>query len=201
MEPCSSPPPPPKYLERPSPSSQKGGTLIAADVTDLATHVQRLCDPDGYRPTPCPRCGHGVLHVHDYRGRVLRADPAAVVITVVRYRCAGVACGARWLLLPLLLARHLWRRWTVVATALFHRRPPNWPPVPRRTVRRWRARLRMAGRLLAQLLATSGAPHLAAVAARVGLTPSRGQLVTALAQPLEAVAALLHRLAPGVRLM
>ena len=59
----------------------------------------------------------------------------------------------------------------------------------------------MAGRLLAQLLATSGAPHLAAVAARVGLTPSRGQLVTALAQPLEAVAALLHRLAPGVRLM
>jgi hypothetical protein len=142
-----------------------------------------------------------VLHVHDYRRRVLRADPAGVVITVVRYRCTAVACGARWLLLPLLLARHLWRRWTVVATALFHRRPPNWPPVPRRTVRRWRARLRLAGRLLAQLLAASGAPHLAAVAARIGLTPSRGQLVTALAQPLAAVAALLHRLAPGVRLM
>ncbi len=34
-----------EYLERPSPFSQKGGTLIAADVTGPATHVQRLCDP------------------------------------------------------------------------------------------------------------------------------------------------------------
>ena len=68
-----SPPPSPRYLERPYTSSQKGGTLIAEEVTDLETHARRLCDPDGYRPSCCPRCGHGVLHVHDYRSRVLRA--------------------------------------------------------------------------------------------------------------------------------
>ncbi len=31
-------------------STQKGGTLIAEDVTDHATHERRICDPDGYRP-------------------------------------------------------------------------------------------------------------------------------------------------------
>ena len=58
----------PRYLERRYGSSQKGGTLIAEDVRDLETHERRLCDPDGYRPRRCPRCGHDVLHVHDSPG-------------------------------------------------------------------------------------------------------------------------------------
>ena len=117
-----SPPQPPRYLKHPYASSQKGGTVIAEDVTDLATHDQRLCDPDGYRPSCCPRCGYGVLHVHDYRPRVLRADPDRAVIKVVRHRCMGADCGARWLTLPLLLARGLWRRWAVVEATTQERR-------------------------------------------------------------------------------
>src|SRR5207253_2889976 len=50
-------------------STQKGGTLIAEDVTEHAKHERRICDPDGYRPPFCPRCGKGPLHVHDYRER------------------------------------------------------------------------------------------------------------------------------------
>jgi hypothetical protein len=59
-------------------SSQKGGTIIAEDVTDRATHERRVCDPDGYRPPFCPNCGGRTLHVHDYRERVLRAEPGAL---------------------------------------------------------------------------------------------------------------------------
>ncbi len=54
-------------LVRLRPSSQKGGTIIAEDVTDRATHDRRICDPDGYRPAFCPNCGERTLHVHDYR--------------------------------------------------------------------------------------------------------------------------------------
>jgi len=196
-----SPPQPPKYLEYPYASSQKGGTLIAEDVTDLETHERRLCDPDGYRPSSCPRCGHTVLHLHDYRPRVLRADPDRAEITVVRHRCVGAECGARWQILPLLLARHLWRRWVVVKAAAVGRRPADWPPVPPRTQRRWRARLRMAGRRLTQVLAASGSATLEEVAQRVGLRATRLDVVLALGLTLSAAAALVHRLAPGLRLM
>ena len=196
-----SPPQPPRYLQRRYASTQKGGTLIARDVTDVETHERRVCDPDGYRPSCCPRCGHDVLHVHDYRPRVLRADPDRVVIKVVRHRCVGAECGARWLILPFLLARHLWRRWVVVEAATVGRRPADWPPVPQRTQRRWRARLRMAGRLLTQVLAASGSATLEEVAQRVGLTATRLDVVLALGLTLSAAAALMHRLAPGLRLM
>ncbi len=196
-----SPPQPPRYLERPYASSQKGGTLIAEDVTDVEAHERRLFDPDGYRPSCCPRCGHAVLHVHDYRFRVLRADPDRVEIKVVRHRCVGPDCGARWLTLPLLLARHLWRRWAVVEATTRDRRPVDWPPVPARTARRWRARLRMAGRRLTQVLAASGLPSLEGVAQYLGLTATRLDVVLALGLTLSSVAALVHRLAPGLRLM
>ena len=66
-------------LVRLRPSSQKGGTIIAEDVTDRATHEHRICNPDGYRPAFCPNCGDTTLHVHDYRERVLRAEPGAPV--------------------------------------------------------------------------------------------------------------------------
>ena len=196
-----SPPQPPKYLEHRYASSQKGGTLIAEDVTDPQTHARRQSDPDGYRPTCCPRCGHGVLHVHDYRSRVLLADPDGAAIKVVRHRCMAAECGARWLTLPLLLARHLWRRWPVVEATTQDRRPPDWPPVPARTRRRWRARLGDAGRVLTQVLAATGLPALEAVAQRVGLTATRLEVVLALGLPLSAAAALLPRLAPGLRLL
>lgn len=195
------PPQPPSYLDHRYPSTQKGGTLIAEDVTDLAAHERRLCDPNGYRPPVCPRCGHGVLHVHDYRGRVLRADPERAMTTVVRHRCARASCSARWLILPLLLARQLWRRWEVVEASTLGRRPAQWPSVPARTRRRWRARLQMAGRLLVQVLAASDAAVLGRVAERVGLAGSRLELVLALGFSLSHAAALLHRLAPGLRLM
>lgn len=195
------PPHPPRYLERPYASSQKGGTLIAEDVTDLETHKRRLSDPDGYRPPCCPRCGHRVLHVHEYRPRALRADPDAVATKTVRHRCANADCGARWQTVPRFLARHLWRRWVVVEAATVGRRPHDWPPVPKRTRRRWRARLRLGARVLTQVLAASGLPTLEDVAKRVGLTATRLDVVLALGLPLCAAAALLHRLAPGLRLM
>ena len=48
-------------LVRLRPSSQKGGTIVAEDVTDRATHDRRLCDPDGYRPAFCPNCGESYM--------------------------------------------------------------------------------------------------------------------------------------------
>ena len=41
------------------PSTQKGGTLIAEEVTDWATHERRLSDPDGYRLPLAPDAGRG----------------------------------------------------------------------------------------------------------------------------------------------
>jgi len=46
--------PPPDHeacLVRLRPSSQKGGTIIAEDVTDRATHDRRICNPDRLRDT------------------------------------------------------------------------------------------------------------------------------------------------------
>src|SRR5207302_2631404 len=132
-------------------SSQKGGTLIAEEVTDHATHERRICDPDGYRLPFCPRCGKGPLHVHDYRERVLRAELRKPVALIVRLIC--VSCEAIWQILPLFIARHLWRTWNVVRNALRpdHQasspsEPQHWPKVPPRTVRRWLERAQIVPR-------------------------------------------------------
>jgi hypothetical protein len=101
----------------------------------------------------------------------------------------------------LLLARHLSRRWEVVEASTLGRRPADWPAVPARTRRRWRARLRTAARVLVQVLAASGSAALARVAERVGLSATRRDVVLALGVPLSGAAALVHRLAPGLRLM
>ena len=86
-------PVPEACLSRPYSSSQKGGTLIAAEVFDLATHERRLEDLEAYRPAACPRCD-AALHVHDLRPRVLRSEPEGAT-EVVRFRCADRAgCGA-----------------------------------------------------------------------------------------------------------
>lgn len=205
------PPPSEACLVRQRPSSQKGGTIIAEDVTDRALHEQRICDPDGYRPTFCPHCGDRTLHVHDYRERVLRAEPGEPVARVVRHECVG--CAAIWQILPAFIARHLWRTWRVIEHTLTEAasppEPSRWPPVPERTRRRWQTRWRRPAQMLGQVLAACGHATWAALA--TGLAPGAtcAGLVAAYAvtqatpsgQQLAAVAALIDRLAPRMRLM
>lgn len=201
-------------LYRPYRSSQKGGTLIAEDVRDFETHKRRLATPDGYRPSCCPSCYHPVLHVHDYRSRLLQLVAMLVVVQVVRHRCMG--CGARWQTLPAFLARHLWFNWPVVqqaceaAAAAEAGKPFEVQKRPvikatrgpsRRTVLRWLGRLHCCARRLSQLLASSAEASLVAVAQQLGLEVKRSEVVAALGRPMWAVAALIHRLMPGVRLM
>lgn len=208
--------PPPEMeacLVRLRPSSQKGGTIVAEDVTDLATHDRRLCEPEGYRPPFCPKCRGTTLHVHDYRERILRAEPGRPVAVVVRHVC--VSCAAVWQTLPRFIARNLWRTWRVVERGLTGLAPPTegdtrrWPSVPERTRRRWRARWRRPARFVAQVLASCGEAAWAAVGAGVGPGATCAELVaayagatmTAAGHLLAAVAALIYRLQPKVRLM
>lgn len=191
------PPPAPVCLERPYPSSQKGGTLIAEDVLDLVEHRRRLAAPDGYRPPGCPHCFCLRLHAHDFRERHLRGDPRAPLITVRRYRCAG--CGGCWQVLPRLVARWLWRSWSVVEQALGLGVAVL--IVPRQTLSRWRVRLASEARSLLQALAGSAQPALEAVTASLGLNATRGALARGCGQTLGGFAALVHRLVPGLRLM
>ena len=208
------PPRPEACLVRLRPSSQKGGTIIAEDVTDLATHDRRLCDPDGYRPAFCPNCGDKTLHVHDYRERILRAEPGDPVARVVRHECVG--CDAIWQTLPAFIARHLWRTWRVVQHALRGAAPlpatldqGRWPRVPERTRRRWCARWLRPARFLAQVLTGCGEAAWAGLAGVLGPEATCADLVAAYGgavamrtgEPLAAVAALVYRLQPKVRLM
>jgi hypothetical protein len=204
----SPPPPAPPCLDRAYASSQKGGTVIVDDVTDLAEHAARLADPDGYRPLRCQKCRASQLHVHDYPSRKPRADPNLVEIKIVRYRC--YECEAVWRVLPRFMARHLWRTWRVVEwSALDAPKPTNAPPVPRSTVARWRARLSAAARVLVAVVATSGSTILEAVAAAVGLEARREDVVfehaaATSAKPMQRIADLaarIHGLSPGVRVM
>jgi len=117
-------------------STQKGGTIIAERVTDYATHEWCLCDPSRYWPPFCPRCRGRRWHVHDYRERMLRAEPGLPAINTVRLAC--VACQAIWQILPLFVARHLWRSWDVIRRVLMRdpersssREGRGWPKVRR----------------------------------------------------------------------
>lgn len=204
------PPEPEACLLRPCPSSQKGGTLLAEEVTEVCAHQRRLCDPDGYRPKRCPRCGHQVLHIHGYRERLVPGEDERRVVRIVIHRCAELACRATWRILPMFLARRLWRTWqTVEGEVLEEEAVPARAKVPGRTVRRWKARLGSSARQAVQVLATAGSALYAQVAQGVGLMGTRQELVqklaekqgTAVGSRLQAVAALLHRLCPGVRLI
>jgi hypothetical protein len=174
--------------------------LIIEDVGDLETHERRRCDPDGYRPAACPRCGHDKLHVHDYPERKVLA------ITLVRYLCPK--CKATWRMMPMFMARMLWRSWPVVEAKTLGSGPPA-PMVPKRTVRRWRVRLTTAAESLVGVLGEHGGATLTALAAAVGDAATRLQLVAAYAkamgakvgQRLARLASTIHLLAPGVRLM
>lgn len=204
--------PPPEMeacLVRLRPSSQKGGTIVAEDVTDLATHDRRLCDPEGYRPPFCPNCRETTLHVHDYRERVLRGEPGRPVASIVRHVC--VSCEAVWQTLPRFIARNLWRTWRVVertltgSTTAIEGDAQRWPRVPERTRRRWRGRWLRPARFVAQVLASCGEAAWAAVGA--GATCAElvaayaSATMTAAGHLLAAMAALIYRLQPKVRLM
>lgn len=176
---------------------RKGGTIIDERVLELSVHETMMRNPATYRPAEC-RCGCSRLHLHDRRERRAKGT----VVTVVIFLCAE--CFATWRVLPAFLARCLWRTWEAVEAALSdtERRA-----VPARTVQRWKARLAQAARAATQALATSGDSTLRAVAQGVGLEASRSALVrayaaaTASASMLAPLAALLHRLSPGLRLM
>ncbi|MEE8191841.1 MAG: hypothetical protein V3T74_03795 [Gemmatimonadales bacterium] len=198
-------------LVRLRPSSQKGGTIIAEDVTDRATHERRICDPDGYRPPFCPNCWERTLHLHDYRWRILLAEPGDPVARVVRHECVG--CAAIWQILPAFIARHLWRSWKVVEHALTGSGPApttrRWPAVPGRTLRRWRARWLRSAQFLVQVFAVCGEAAWSAVTGELAPEATCADLITAYAaarrtpagQLLAAVAALVYRLQPKVRLV
>lgn len=207
-----SPPPPPEMCLVRSYASRcvHGGTLIAEDVTDLATH-ERLLRTGGYRPPRCPPCG-GSLHIHGYRLRVLPASGLGSA-TVVRFRCADrERCGAVFLVLPAWIARHLWRTWKTVEETCGQREKgeEKAPPiVPARTASRWRARLAASG--MAVILALGQSALGDALATRCGLDGARHEVVAAYAgvatppprrgQLFASIAAVTHRGAPGIRLM
>ncbi len=205
------PPDPENCLITSRVSRHKGGTLIDEAVRDLAVHARRICDPDGYRPSSCPRCGHGGLHVHCYPERRPRGDAGMPpVIRIAQYVCASSVCGATWRILPMFLARHLWRAWVTVERVVEAGEATTVdPPIPERTVRRWRSRLAATARVLIVLLAASGGAVLEKIAARQGLDVTRGELVSTHAEVAgvvageryAALAALVHRLERGVRLM
>lgn len=120
-------------------------------------------------------------------------------IMVRRFACAS--CGAVWLVLPSFLARHLWRMWTTVGVILGSGELRR-VVVPERTQTRWHARLHTAGRKLVSVLATAG-EELAKVAGRLEADALRGAVLDVLgnAGRLAEIAGLVHRLAPGVRVM
>jgi hypothetical protein len=179
----------------------------------MEEHAARVCSPDGYRPVACERCGHGVLHVHDYRCRTLqreRLGGGARPIVIVRHACANVACGAIWQTLPAFLPRYLWHPWRIVEAASLEDAPrEDRRDVPARTRERWAARLASAALVLLQLFAVEIGTGLDAVAVAAEAVATRGALVAAYARQhalvggrrLLTVAVLVHRLERTARLM
>jgi hypothetical protein len=195
------PPQPPACLERPAPSTQKGGTLLAVNVMDPETHERRRCSPDGYRPEFCQSCGAGRLHVHDYVQRHVLSDADLAVVVVVRY----LGCAATWRVLPGFLPRYVRRRWaTVEAVTLGPPPPRSAPEISARTRARWRYRL---GCAIGEALRTLDSASPLGLAVRS--STDRRALVVVLAAMISAapgrrlavVAAVIHAAVPGVRLM
>ena len=192
------PPPTPPCLYRPYSSSQKGGTLIAVEVRDVERHLALVRSPDGYRPLACPTCGHPVMHAHDLRTRQCQLAGAPPVIPVARHRCAHRECGAQWQTLPGFLARHLHFNWPEVEHACDGGEPRRRRP-SRRTTRRWLGRLASSAAQLVRLACDAGGE--VATKVRAAVVETRRELIDALELSFAEVAALLHRLQRGVRLM
>lgn len=199
---------------------QKGGTLIAEDVADLAEHERRL-RLDLYRPAGCFGCG-GRLHAHEHRSRLMLGEAEANTEVAI-YRCADRGdCGAVWRVLPKFLARHVWRAWRTIERTVADRPsdaeriapglvPASGQPIPATTRARWRDRLRMSAALVVAALATAmDVPAFAEVVTRTGYAATRGAVIAVFAEinappragrVLGELAGVVHRLVPGVRLM
>jgi hypothetical protein len=186
--------------------------VIVEDVLDLEEHERRL-RLGSYRLDKCPACG-GRVHLHDQRPRVMvsgaGSNRTVQVTETQRVRCADrERCGAAWQLLPAFLARHLWRRWRVVEHATMGPPGPSVSTVPKQTLRRWAGRLASSAAVLVTVLAQAATSGAARLVRRVRHDDRRLDLVSAYAalfdvQPghrLCALAGLVHRMAPGVRLM
>ena len=175
--------------------------MLAREIRTLEEHEAALADPDKIRPPACPTCSISSLHVHDRRSRVFRGEvegPAGTQVLI--FRCGDRQdCAAVWRILPKFLARHLWRRWSVVGVTLMtdaqtrHR-------VPSRTQLRWRARLESSAAVLVALLDATGVARWTELAARVGNAGTRRDLVEA-ANDLAGLAAVIDHQQPGVRVM
>lgn len=204
----------PAYLDTPysAKPGQRGGTLIAEGVWDLEEHRVRVLTPDGYRPEECPQC-FGFLVGHGCRFRLLRDQPDSAFEEIRRYRCQP--CRAVWQVVPAFLARCLQRTWAavqsrLVGAGLLERTGSEWRvrSIPS-TLRRWSARLAAAAVVLTQALAEVGSEAVSMAITTVGPWCSRGELVEGLAQTglvesrqkLGELAAWIHRVTPGVRVM
>lgn len=205
------PPEPEACLTQSRVSRYRGGTVIAEDVGDLATHARRLADPDGYRLEACPGCGGDKLHVHDYPLRTPKGWEGPPSLRLVRYLCVNPACGATWRVVPVFLPRHVWWVWRAVEATVSQGEPAERgaKATPARTAQRWRVRLESAARQLVVLLATSGDALLETIAQAVGLLGTRRELGVAYAAKvgppaglrLAWLSAIVHRLERGLRLM
>jgi hypothetical protein len=189
---------------------QKGGTLIAPGV-DKPTHDRMICDPDGYRPEACPRCGNTLLHMHDFRYRNLKEGKETKEECTRRYEC--MFCNAIWHILPGFIARWLHRSWDVVQSTMMaagviaasgEEREID---TPKTTVRRWKDRLLFCATILMRAFQALGV-DLSKVLSRIGIDATRARFVDAMAQvgvsacrKLEEMAEWIHRLIPGWRLM
>jgi len=195
------------YLDRPRPRKQKGGTVLARHVRSVEEHEATLRDPDKVRHERCLSCKIGQLYVHDrrsriYAGEVLESGEAHTTEVLV-FRCdRREECGAIWRVLPHFLARHLWRRWTLVGTVLSEPGPRR-HVVPRRTQQRWRRRLRCAAAVLVALLGDAPTAEWVDVAVAASADASRARLLAAAGGPgrLADLAAIVDHLEPGVRIM
>lgn len=210
-------------IRRPPPSAEgcleesrmsrfKGGTLIDEAIRDLEAHLRQMCDPERYRPKQCPRCGGCVLHVHSYPERHPHGESGwPAVIPIIQYICAFKKCRATWRILPSFLARHLWRAWKTVERVIKPDDTPTAraPPIADRTQRRWKARAHSAALSVILLFSSTGSAVLEAMASRLGLDASRIELVDEYTEHAgispgarcEAIAAVIHRLERGIRLM
>jgi len=166
--------------------------------------LKAIKSPEAFRPSSCP-CGGKRLHCHGTRDRhpkrLVVDDQPVPVVPILVFLCYG--CFATWRILPAFLARRLWHPWEVIQREVSDPPQPrrrNDPPVPARTVHRWRSRLAQSAHLPIQVLAAAG-ERLRKVAISLGGAATRLALVLAFGGHLAVVAELLHRLAPGVRLM
>ena len=189
--------PPTPYLDHVRPR-KRGGTLIANDIVTDEQHAAALANPDLARPESCPACDGAPLHVHERRTRLLDGLGSARVEILI-FRCAAPSCRVVWRVLPTFLARHLWRVWARIVEALDEARARC--STPKRTRQRWLSRLRERATMLIVVLATLGPGRPPALAA-LGLDAVRGQVIAAFGLArLAALAALVDRLAAGVRVM